>query len=125
MNEPQFGNKIRQLLNEGTAVDAGVRARLEVAHTQALAGQRIGGGAGYAPVRGLLMRFGGALGVSLRVVLPAALLTTALVGIYTWQQNQHVAEIAAIDAKLLAGELPIGAYIDRGFETWLKTHAPG
>jgi len=37
-----------------------------------------------------------------------------------WQQNQRSAEIEEIDAQLLTDDLPIDAYLDRGFQNWLK-----
>jgi hypothetical protein len=41
-------------------------------------------------------------------------------GIYTWQQSQRAAELEEIDALLLTDDLPIDAYLDRGFQNWLK-----
>ena len=40
--------------------------------------------------------------------------------IYTWQQNQRAAEVEEIDSLLLTDDLPIDAYLDRGFQNWLK-----
>jgi hypothetical protein len=57
MNELQFASRIRQILNQGTALNAGVAAKLE------------------------------------------------------------------IDTQLLTDDLPIDAYLDRGFQTWLKKRA--
>jgi uncharacterized iron-regulated membrane protein len=68
--------------------------------------------------------FGGWAGVSLRVVLPFAILVAGVGGVYTWQQNQRAAEVEEIDAQLLTDDLPIDAYLDRGFQNWLlKTSA--
>ena len=47
----------------------------------------------------------------------------SVTGIYTWQQSQRLAEIEEIDAELLTDDLPIDAYLDRGFEAWLKKRA--
>ena len=58
--------------------------------------------------------------MSLRVLLPFALLLARLIGIYAWQQKQTLAEIEEIDALLLTDELPLDAYLDRGFQDWLK-----
>jgi hypothetical protein len=44
--------------------------------------------------------------------------------IYTWQQTLRVAETEEIDSRLLTDELPIDAYLDKGFETWLKKRSP-
>ena len=40
MNEPQFGNRIRQLLNQGTPPDASVSAKLRAARERALERQK-------------------------------------------------------------------------------------
>ena len=34
-----------------------------------------------------------------------------------------MAEFADIDSQLLADDLPIDAYLDKGFDAWLKKHA--
>ena len=47
------------------------------------------------------------------------LLVLGLIGITYWQSMQS-SDIAEIDASLLSGELPISAYLDSGFEAWLK-----
>jgi hypothetical protein len=66
---------------------------------------------------------GGWGSVSARVLLPAAALIVALAGIYSWQEKQRLAEIVEIDAQLLTDDLPIDAYLDRGFQNWLKKRA--
>ncbi len=53
-------------------------------------------------------------------MVPAIALLVSFAAIYTWQQNQRVAEVEEIDALLLTDELPIDAYLDRGFQNWLK-----
>ncbi|MGH8669349.1 MAG: DUF3619 family protein, partial [Burkholderiales bacterium] len=68
----------------------------------------------------VLGNLGGWSGVSLRVLLPVALLVAGVLGIYGWQQNQTLVEIEEIDAQLLSDELPIDAFLDRGFQDWLK-----
>ncbi|HEX6321071.1 MAG TPA: DUF3619 family protein [Burkholderiales bacterium] len=122
MNEMQFGNKVRQVLNRGlVGVDDTTAERLRAARERALARQRpepspalawadnvLGGGGG----GGFAWRLILALGVAL--VLGAALY------LYNWQQNQRVEELEEIDTALLTDELPIDAYLDRGFQNWLK-----
>ena len=63
---------------------------------------------------------GGWSGVSLRVMMPAIALLVSVAAVYTWQQNQRVAEVEEVDAMLLTDDLPIDAYLDRGFQNWLK-----
>ena len=43
-----------------------------------------------------------------------------LFAIYSGQQAQRAAEVEELDALLLTDDLPIDAYLDRGFEAWLK-----
>ena len=42
-------------------------------------------------------------------------------GLQQWQAAQQVREFEELDAQLLASDLPIDAYLDRGFQNWLKT----
>ena len=60
------------------------------------------------------------MGVSLRVVLPSVMLAAGVAAIYVWQQNQRAAEVEEIDAQLLTDDLPVEAYLDRGFQNYLK-----
>ena len=120
MNEQQFGNKVRQVLNQGLRLDAGVAARLRAARELALERQRPAPAPVLAGADNVLGRFDGWGGLSLRVLLPIAILVAGLAGIYTWQQNQRAAELEEIDARLLTDDLPIDAYLDRGFQNWLK-----
>src|SRR6185369_10701690 len=113
MNEHQFGNKIRQHLNQGLRLEAGVAARLKAAREQALARQRPEPAGGLAWADNVVGSFGGWGGLSLRVLLPSVMLMAALAGVYTWQQNQRIAEVEEIDALLLTDDLPIDAYLDR------------
>jgi len=63
---------------------------------------------------------GGSSSLFSRFVLPTAMLVFGLVAIHTWQQSQTVQEIEEIDAAVLTSDLPIDAYLDRGFDAWLK-----
>lgn len=125
MNELQFGNKIRQVLNQSADLDSRTLERLRAASARALAAQRLEPALSPASAAATLLGRGGVAGFSLRVLLPAVLLIGGLLGIYTWAQNQRVVEVADIDARLLGDELPIDAYIDKGFEAWLKQQASG
>jgi hypothetical protein len=51
------------------------------------------------------------------------MLAVAAFGIYRWQENQRLAEVVEIDTQLLTDDLPIDAYLDRGFQNYLKTRA--
>ena len=124
MNEMQFGSWVRRVLNSGLTTQGGFKPRhaerLRAARLRALERQRLQPATGLVWADNLLGRFGGWSGVSLRLLAPLTALAVALAAVYTWQQNQRVAEYEEIDAQLLTDELPIDAYLDRGFQNWLK-----
>ena len=120
MNEFQFGDKIRHILNQGLSLDSRKAARLRAARE--LAREPVGVLASAGVWAGNMVGdFGGWTGLSLRLLVPIAMLLIGFGAIYTWQQNQRAAEVEEIDAQLLTGDLPIDAYLDRGFQNWLKT----
>jgi hypothetical protein len=41
-----------------------------------------------------------------------------------WQAAQQARDIEETDAAILSSELPIEAYLDRGFQAWLKRSEP-
>ena len=55
-----------------------------------------------------------------RYLVVAALMVLSLIGVTYWQLVIQSNDIAEIDASLLTGDLPINAYLDSGFEAWLK-----
>ncbi|HEX5091303.1 MAG TPA: DUF3619 family protein [Burkholderiales bacterium] len=123
MNEAQFAHRVRHVLNEGLELDAAHAARLRAARQQALAAYRPDP-QGYSVLSGgAAARLGGLRGISLRIVLPAVILSVAFVATYGWQLQQRAAEIEELDAQLLTGDLPIDAYLDQGFAAWLKRRA--
>jgi hypothetical protein len=125
-NEIKFANKIRQALNEGAraGVNGRVAERLRASREQALARRKVERAPVLAWARstasGVIGGFGGLGGFSLRALLPTALLVAGLIAIYSRQQDQRAADIEELDAQLLTDDLPIDAYLDKGFETWLK-----
>lgn len=119
-NEPQFGNRIRHLLNQGTHLDASVSVQLRAARELALSRQKPEAAQGLVWTGHLLGRLGGYSGLSLRLIVPLIALAIGLAAVYTWEQRQRAAEVEELDALVLTGELPIDAYLDRGFEAWLK-----
>ena len=44
----------------------------------------------------------------------------ALFGFQQWQAYQQLRDIEDTDAAILSSDLPIDAYLDRGFQNWLK-----
>ena len=122
MNELHFARRIRQILDQGTGLDAATTQRLRAARELALSRQRPEPAPVLAWVDNTFGNGWGWAGVSARVLLPAAALIVALAGIYNWQEKQRLAEIVELDSQLLTDDLPIDAYLDRGFQNWLKSH---
>jgi len=122
MNEMQFGNKVRQVLNRGlVGVDDTTAERLRAARERALARQRPEPSPALAWADNVLGGSGGgSFAWRLLLALSVALALGAAIYLYNWQQTQRVEEIEEIDTALLTDELPIDAYLDRGFQNWLK-----
>jgi len=123
MNEPQFASRIRHLLDQGTHLDARIAGKLRAARELALSRQRPEPAPVLAWADNVFGNGWGWAGLSARVLLPAAALIVAVAGIYSWQEKQRLAEVVEIDSQLLSDDLPIDAYLDRGFQNWLKKRA--
>ena len=126
MNENGIGERIVAQLDRDLA-------DLPASIVQKLLAARLAAVAAYRPDRPLWghSRAGNALrswglgrGLTMRLVLPGAIVLASLIGLIYWQTSSHHEE--ELDTGLLAGELPIHAYTDPGFETWLKhsSYAP-
>ena len=55
------------------------------------------------------------------IALPLLVLVAGLIGIYQFEEQQHISDTADIDAAVLSDELPVSAYLDHGFNTYLST----
>lgn len=53
------------------------------------------------------------------VALPMLLLVAGLVGVYQYEEQQRIADLAELDAAVLSDELPLSAYLDHGFNAYL------
>ena len=125
MNRPddEVAAKIVRMLDEGVQkLDARTRERLAAARAVALSRYR----ERPAPVWGLAwatsaIRQGRAHRAhGARYVIAAGALGLALAGLFYWQNMTASNDIAEIELNLLTDELPINAYLDKGFDTWLK-----
>lgn len=123
MNEYEqiIPHKIKQCLNFGTGrLDRNTLARLQKARGEALSRLQAretagsfawaGHGAGWL---GPVSHFG------IRLWLPLAMLLLGLMAVTYWEYPEN-GDAEEIDTLLLADELPVHAYIDKGFEAWLK-----
>src|SRR2546422_5541836 len=122
MNELQFASRIRHLLDQGK-LDTATTEKLRRARKLALSRQRPEPAPVLAWADNVFGNGWGWAGLSARVLLPAAALIVAIAGIYSWQEKQRLAEIVELDSQLLTDDLPIDAYLDRGFQNWLKKRA--
>jgi hypothetical protein len=121
MNEQQIAYRIRQLLNRGLDLDAGKLARLKTAREAALVRQRVESRVPvWAWAENVIGKSGGPSALIPRVLLPMAVLILGLIAINQWRDTQVAAEIEEIDAAVLTGDLPLDAYLDKGFDAWLK-----
>ena len=117
--EREFAYRVRHHLNLGAeGIDRKIADRLFAARQNALVRQKAAGaqlslaGAGHAAAdvilpyaRALVAMIGLAIGV---------------VGVSTWNDYQKAAEFEEIDSALLADDLPLNAYLDKGFQAWLS-----
>ncbi len=121
MNEQQIAYRIRQLLNRGLDLDAGKLARLKAAREAALVRQRVESRVpAWAWADNVIGKSGGPSALFPRLLLPMAVLILGLIAINQWRDTQVAAEIEEIDAAVLTGDLPLDAYLDKGFDAWLK-----
>lgn len=128
-DEDEFAKKITGYLDIGAAsLKQGTAYRLQQARAQALArltdplavpvGQTrmahalVGGGSAGGTRRGLWLGF--------VIVLLAAM----AFGYQQWTAYKQANELADIDVQILSSDLPIDAYLDRGFQTWLTRYQP-
>lgn len=120
MNERELGYKIKQQLDQALNLNPAELKRLKVAREQALARQRLSEPVFVlAWVDAVVGRLSGNP-ASASIALAGAALILGLIGVHYWQQTPTVEEIEEIDAALLTSDLPINAYLDKSFDTWLK-----
>lgn len=54
------------------------------------------------------------------VAVPLLVLVAGMVGLYQYEEQQRIAEVAELDAAVLSDELPLSAYLDHGFNAYLE-----
>jgi hypothetical protein len=118
--------KLRHALNENLdALPASTTERLAAARALALSRKKAD-----APMQERKARrrffdvdfhFSGASLGRLGVAIPLVALVVGLGGLYQYEQQQRIAELAELDAAVLADELPLTAYLDHGFNAYLES----
>jgi len=123
-NQEEVAGRIARLLDESTErLGTEERTRLIEARRLALARHREGA----QPEPALVPAFAGGINrlteqrvMGVRYLVPVAALVLGLIGVVYVHNGGVPSEIADIDAGLLTDELPINAYLDQGFDAWLK-----
>ena len=118
-DEFEFARKVAQILDSGTQkLGDGTRTRLLAARRQALGKQRVA--VASLSLAGLGNFTSDVLLPHARMLAAMSAIALGVIGTYYWNSFQNAAENAEIDSALLADDLPITAYLDRGFRAWLE-----
>ena len=128
MNQVETAKKITAYLDQGTAqLKAGTAYKLQLARQAAVARAE-------APQRSSELALTDARSGSLaggrpllgdaRLWIGILLIVGGVLIFQNWQIAQQTRDIEETDAALLTSELPIEAYLDRGFQNWLKEPQP-
>lgn len=124
MNEMHFIYKIRQHLNRGLyELPSSTVDRLAAAREKALKRQK------QTVTASVLATAGSFFHVHVdspryKQLIAALVLAGAAVLTTFWMADQRVNELSEIDSALLADELPVKAFTDKGFNAWLKQASP-
>lgn len=125
MNERDIAKKISQHLNYGAnQLDRSILARLQAARLQALEFHaKPHHVLGLAMTQGIGDHHGEEKHHHLRFWLSLAALLAALLIAVNWQ-TMNGDQTEEDDATLLAADLPVHAYLDSDFDTWLEQSSP-
>jgi hypothetical protein len=128
MNENEIAKKLTTYLDHGVSeLKPGIAYRLQLARQKALAGSA-------EPRRAPALALAGAgkgsfrdrhqLLTDARIWISVLLLVGGVLYFQYWQSMQQVREAIETDEALLSSDLPIEAYLDRGFQNWLTHSEP-
>jgi hypothetical protein len=122
-----FAYKVRHALNEHLDhLPPSTTDRLASARKAAIARKKP-----HAPVQLAQRQLAGNIGAlfslslfgRMSVIVPLLALVAGLAGIYQYEEQQRIAEMAELDAAVLSDELPLTAYLDDGFNAYLEQRA--
>jgi len=118
--ETEFASKICTQLEAGmSSLDPVVLIRLHKARSLALNAQN---GRSRLKFAGVVAALEEVLNHA-KILLTVLALSVCTIGTYYWNSNEQSHEHDEIDSALLVDELPPTAYLDPGFQEWLKTSA--
>lgn len=129
--DDEIARKLTTYLDRGAAeLKAGTVYQLQQARAKALArldeGRRV---LTPAPAPALAGAGTGSIGgtggyrFNARLWVGVLLIAAAAFGYHEWQAFQQLQDVEETDAAILSSELPIDAYLDKGFQNWLRTTA--
>ena len=124
MNRPddELAGRIVQQLDRGVErLDPATCQRLAAARKVALSHyrERPEPAFGFAWALNAISHRGGQRPYGARYLIAVAALVLGLIGFAYWQTTTPN-DFSEIDVNLLTDDLPVNAYLDRGFDSWLK-----
>lgn len=119
MKEREFAHRLKHHLNLGAdTIDRTTADKLFKARQEALAHQKVA--AAQLSLAGIGNIVSDIVLPQTRTVIALLGLVLGVAGVSYWNAYQQAAENEEIDTELLAYELPINAYLDKGFHAWLE-----
>lgn len=130
-DEHDIARRIASRLDRAAAdLPPGIAYRLQQARARALDGAAPAAAPSMAPALATagaprLAGFGGAPRAGhWRLWLGIVLIVAAGLGFQQWRDYRQVQAYEDLDAQILSSDLPIDAYLDKGFEAWLAATKP-
>jgi hypothetical protein len=130
----EFAYKVRRALDERiTSLPESTTNRLSAARKLAIARKKPESVAyAVAPQRRFAGVHSGSSGnpfndsiswlVRVGIAIPLIVLVVGAFGIYQYEAERRIDELADLDVAVLSDELPLNAYLDHGFDTYLNKH---
>jgi hypothetical protein len=128
MNEHEIAKKLTAYLDHGAGgLKPGIAYRLQLARQKAMEAAAESSRASemaLADTGGGNFRGRHYLLSDARIWISVLLLVGGLLYFQYWQSMQQVKDLIDMDAAILTSDLPVEAYLDRGFQNWLTRSEP-
>ena len=133
-SELEFAYQVRRALDErATSLPESTTTRLAQARKRAIARKKSDSGQFILAPRHRLAGawsdgFSNPLDNSLNwlgrlgLAIPLLVLVLGSIGIYQYEQDRRIDALAELDVAVLGDELPLTAYLDHGFDTYINKH---